>query len=252
MTSVIRTAVKRSFSRVGIEIRRTGTHDWGDTTQFIPFESTLKAAREAGISVGDYIDAVMNKIPGATQTTIDGMRSLGVFAGKISTVVEIGPGSGRYLEKTIQACSPERYEIYETAEPWALYVEKTYGAVRQPTDGATLSATLSASADLVHAHKVFSSVNLVPTLGYWREMARVARPGGFVVFDVVTEACLSAEIIDRWIDSPRSGAYPAAMPRMACINYFQTQGFDLVGSFLAPMGPGVTEIFVFRKKGANP
>jgi SAM-dependent methyltransferase len=232
-----------------VQITLTRRHDWSDTAKFIPLEATLKGAREAGMSVGDYIDTVMNNIPGATQAVIDGMKGLGVFANPIHTVVEIGPGSGRYLEKTQRECSPERYEFYETAAPWAAYVEKTYAAIRQPTDGLKLAATADASADLVQAHKVFSGINLRPTLAYWREMARITRSGGFAVFDIVTEECLSPELISRWIDSGFVGAYPAAVPRLACTQYFQSQGFRLVGSFLGRMGPGTTETFVFRKNG---
>jgi SAM-dependent methyltransferase len=236
---------------MGLQVRITGRHDWTDTTRFIPFETTLKAAEEAGLSVGDYIDAVMNGIPGATQSTIDHMRRLGVFSGKLATVLEIGPGSGRYVEKTIAAAQPSRYEIYETAEPWARYVEQKFGAIRQPTDGRTLAATPTVSVDLVQAHKVFSSIDFLPTLRYWREIARVTRPGGWIVFDVTTEACLDADTVDRWIDSDlQTGAYPAAVPRKVCTQYFEAHGCSLVGTFIIPMGPGTTEGFVFRKASA--
>jgi hypothetical protein len=242
---VVRTALKR----LGVDVRRIGGHDWTDIGSFIPFEPTLKAADAAGLSVGDYIDQVMNGIPGATQNTIDQMRSLGVFSGKLATVLEIGPGSGRYLEKTLRECSPERYEIYETAEPWAAYVVKKYGVVRQPTDGASLAATPASSVDLVQAHKVFSGVELMITLQYWREMVRVTRAEGYVAFDIVTEGCLMPETVARWVDSGmKTGAYPSAVPRQVAVRYFEENGFACVGSFLVPMGPGLTETIVFRKR----
>ena len=247
--TALKAALKRLLSILGIEIRRTGRHDWTDTSKFIPLEPTLTAARESNLSIGDYIDAVMNKIPGATQITFDGMKALGAFAGKIEAVVEIGPGSGRYLEKVLEECQPVRCEIYETAEPWALYLERTLGAIRQPTDGATLKPTADNSVDLVMAHKVFNSIQLVSTLGYWGEMARVTRPGGIVVFDLITEDCLTPELIERWVrTNARSGAYPAAMPSAACIGYFERRGFALQGRFFAPIGPGRTETFVFRRQ----
>lgn len=233
---------------MGIEVRLLRRHDWTDVASFIPFAETLRAAESAGLSVCDYIDAIMNHAPGATQATIDGMAALGVFAQRIETVLEIGPGSGRYLEKTIRVCSPARCEIYETAEPWAQYVAQKYGAIRQPTDGSKLSATPSGSIDLAQAHKVFSGIHFLPTLRYWREMARVVRPGGFAVFDVVTESCLAPEVINRWIDSGLdTGSYPAAVPTQALLGYFEQGGFTSLGSFLVPMGPGTTETFVFRK-----
>lgn len=246
---MIKAAVKRAFALVGIEVRRVHSHDWTDVASFIPFEKTLREATAAGLSVGDYIDTVLNKIPGATQVTIDRMRELGVFASPIERVVEIGPGSGRYLEKTLAACSPRRYEIYETADRWAAYVQEKYGVVRQPTSGSGLESTPTESVDLAQAHKVFSTIGLMSTLVYWSEMARVVRPGGVVVFDIVTEACLAPETIERWIASGlRTGSYPAAAPRASAVRYFASRGFASLGSFQVPMGPGTTEVLAFRKR----
>jgi hypothetical protein len=88
----------------------------------------------------------------------------------------------------------------------------------------------------------------LPTFGYWKEMSRVCRVGGFVVFDILTEVCLEPSILHKWIGSAiDNGAYPAAIPREAAINFFKSESFDLKGSFLAPMGPGFTEVFVFQK-----
>ena len=107
--SLAKRALNWAAAPLGVKI--VSTHDWSNTRNFIPFEITIKAAQGAGLSIGDYIDSVINNIPGATQATIDGMSRLGVFSGQIAKVVEIGPGSGRYLEKTIEACSPSQYEI---------------------------------------------------------------------------------------------------------------------------------------------
>jgi hypothetical protein len=190
----------------------------------------------------------MNKIPGATESTIKGMVGLGVFEKPINAIVEIGPGSGRYLEKTVAHCEPKRYEIYETSAPWAAYLQKNYNVVMRPTDGRHLSSTSDQSVDLVQAHKVFSGIPSLPTFGYWKEMSRVCRVGGFVVFDILTEVCLEPSILHKWIGSAiDNGAYPAAIPREAAINFFKSESFDLKGSFLAPMGPGLTEVFVFQK-----
>jgi hypothetical protein len=240
--------VRRSLSSLGVEVRRAG-HDWTDPTQFIPLEQTLAAASAAGLSVGDYIDSVMNGIPGATQATIDGMRNLGVFSGTIETVVEIAPRSGRYLEKTLAACQPQSYEAYETAEAWAGYLRRTYpSVVVHSTDGTTLSETPDYSTDLVQAHKVFSGIHLMTTLSYFREMARVIRPGGYAVFDIVTETGMTPDVIERWIDTGyETGPYPACAPLSAVVGYFAARGFEFTGSRSIPMGPGTTELLVFKR-----
>ncbi len=250
LKSLARSTVNRAMAKVGVQVVRADSqHDWNDTRTFIPLETTLRKAKEAGLSVGDYIDAVMNKIPGATQQTIDEMARLGVFAKPLRRVLEIGPGSGRYLEKTIAACHPEAYEIYETAAPWAKYVTENYPVVLQPTDGRSLAASANASVDLVQAHKVFSGIPFLPTCFYWTEMARVLRPGGYAAFDVITEDCLDGATLEKWLRSEiDNGAYPAVVPRAVVTTYFGGHGFDLVGTAMIPIGPGTTELFVFRKR----
>ncbi|MGC5041162.1 methyltransferase domain-containing protein [Streptomyces sp. DT190] len=154
----------------------------------------------------------MNGTPGATQSTIDELRALGVFAAEPDTVLEIGPGSGRYLEKTLKECSPGRYEIYETAAPWADYLVDTFGVVAQPTAGCSLAPTPDGSIDLVQAHKVFNTLTFLGAARYFFEMARVTRPGGRIVFDVMTETCLDPATMRAWA---ARGTTPTRPPCLA-------------------------------------
>ncbi|MFJ3880208.1 methyltransferase domain-containing protein [Streptomyces sp. NPDC090077] len=247
-SSALKAGVRRLVRRTGFDIVRS-TDNRGGVDDFIPFEATIRAARASGLSVGDHIDAVMNGTPGATQFTIDELRSLGVYAAGPRTVLEIGPGSGRYLEKTLKECSPERYEIYETAAPWAGYLVETFGAVARPAEGSSLAPTPDASIDLVQAHKVFNTVTFLCASRYFFEMARVARPGGRIVFDVMTERCLDPATVRTW--ATRGGAghdtYPTPIPRGTCVDLFGTLGCTLEASFLAPMGVATTEVLVFAK-----
>jgi hypothetical protein len=244
----VKSVVNKSLAPVGIRISKVGDHDWSDTANFIPFQQTMERAGAAKMSVGDYVDTVMNGVPGSSQSTIDKMASLGVFSSALQTVVEIGPGTGRYLEKTLKAGRPSRYEIYETAGPWSTYLVKKYNVSLQPTDGYSLTSTADGSADLVHAHKVFSGVPFMVTCCYWHEMTRVIRPGGWAVFDVLTERCLSAQAMQTWAESGvRNGSYPAVMPRETAVGFFTGRGFTLAGSFIVPMPPGTTELLVFKK-----
>lgn len=223
-------------------------HDWSNTANFIPFKQTLEGASQAGMSVGDYVDTVMNGTPGSSQSTVDKMASMGMFAAPLRAVLEIGPGTGRYLEKVQKIAAPARYEIYETAAPWAAYLETIYGVTLQPTDGHSLAATPDASIDLVHAHKVFSTIPFIATCCYWHEIARVTRPGGWVAFDIMTENCLDQNAMQAWADSDTdNGSYPAAMSRSVAVNTFTNKGFTLVDSFVVPMPPGKTELLIFRK-----
>ncbi|MFJ7158836.1 methyltransferase domain-containing protein [Streptomyces sp. NPDC101118] len=248
MRAAVKSGLKRLLGRTGFDIVRS-TNNRGGVDDFLPFEATMRAAKSAGLSVGDYIDEVMNGTPGATQSTIDELRALGVFAAAPETVLEIGPGSGRYLEKTLKECSPGRYEIYETAAPWAGYLADTFRVIVQPTSGSSLSPTPSGSVDLVQAHKVFNTVTFLSASRYFLEMARVVRPGGRIVFDVMTETCLDPATMRAWATKGGAGhdSYPAAMPRQVCVDLFATLGCALEAGFPAPLGFASTEVLVFRK-----
>jgi hypothetical protein len=244
-----RKIVNAPLALVGLEVRSSfREHDWDDPEQYIPFRETIDGAKQAGLSVGDYIDTTYNK-PGATQKTIDQMEGLGVFRDKIERVCEIGPGSGRYLEKTIKACNPDHYEIYETASVWAEYVVGAYGVIARPTDGLSLGHTDSESIDLIHAHKVLVCTPFITTCRYLGEMARVLRSGGKAVFDLVTEDCMDDPTVDAWIEAgSQSGSYPNLMPKQYVTDYLSRRGLSLGGSFFVPMEPGRTECFVFSKR----
>ncbi|WP_093607701.1 methyltransferase domain-containing protein [Streptomyces indicus] len=236
------------MARTGFDIVRS-TDNRGGVDEFIPFEATMRAARSAGLSVGDYIDEVMNGTPGATRSTIEELAARGVFAAGPDTVLEIGPGSGRYLELTLKECAPGRYEIYETAQPWADHLVETFGVVARPVAGFSLAPTPDASVDLVLAHKVFNTLTFLGTSRYFLEMARVVRPGGRIVFDAMTETCLGPDTMRAWAAEGGTGhdSYPAALPRGTCVDLFASLGCELEGSFLAPMGVGTTEVLVFAK-----
>lgn len=239
--------VNAVLSPIGLRVVRSG-HEWGGPIKFLPFFETLSEAKKMGLSVADYVDVAHN-VKGATQQTIDEMDANGVFSGTIGSALEIGPGSGRYLEKVIKRCSPRSYEIYETAQPWADYLQRTYNVVLRPTNGHNLTSTFSDSIDLVQAHKVFVTTPFLITCNYWFEMVRVARSGGYIVFDVVTEDCMSAGILKSWLaEEPNvHSIYPVIMPREYAINFFRANGAVFEASFFIPMQPGRTEVLIFRK-----
>ncbi|MEQ1649753.1 MAG: methyltransferase domain-containing protein [Hyphomicrobiaceae bacterium] len=245
----LKSAVNVPLASMGMRIERIDDHDWSDVANYIPFERTLEAATALGLSIGDYVDTVMNGVPGSSRQTIEKMAACGVFDAQVKTIVEVGPGTGRYLEKTVEIARPQLYEIYETAGAWSNYLTEKYAVVHQPTDGYSMGATADRSVDLAHAHKVFSTVPFLVTCSYFREFARVVRGGGWVVFDIVTERCLDAEAMETWVTAPgiRNGSYPAVFPRDVAISFFQSSGFELIDSFILPMPPGTTELLAFKR-----
>ena len=233
--------VNKVLGLAGLEIDKKG----GSFQDYIPFKITQKFAQESGLSLSDYIDTNYN-VPGVTQETIDKLVALGALSKQAKIICEIGPGSGRYLERVKRVCEPERYEIYETSKSWRNWLVETYNVVALPSDGATLSGTPSKSVDLVHTHKVLYGNPVITIFRYLMEMARVVKDDGYIVFDLVTEECLTEEILDRWIQSGATHAC-GMTPKQYALDFFKTRGFEYVGGFIVPMAPGVTEYFIFRR-----
>ncbi len=181
----IKHTLSGALGRAGLKLVRTGPRPFQEFRDYIPFAETLAGAQSKGLSVGDYIDETFGRA-GVTKETIDHLVRSGVLHSGVRRVCEIGPGSGRYLALVTQTCSPDRYEIYETAVQWRDYLVRQYSVLAQPSDGSSLSATPDRSVDLVHAHKVFPGLPFLVAQRYFREMARVATIGGRVVFDAPT------------------------------------------------------------------
>jgi hypothetical protein len=208
-------------------------------------KETISAAQRAGLSVGDYIESI-NAETGTTQKTVDAMISLGGLGQHAERMCEIGAGSGRYAEKLIDKLRPEHYEIYETARDWLPHLRTLPRVEIKPADGHSLGATASASVDLVHAHKTFVYLPFPATVGYLLEMARVARIGGTIAFDIVTEDCLTDDIVSSWISS---GTIFIPMPRQWVVDYLAKRSVILEGSTKIPMADVETELLVFRRTG---
>jgi hypothetical protein len=219
-------------------------------SEFISFTETLKAARAAGLSVGEYIE---RKHSSGSQTaldqTLDGLAAAGLFNSPIDRICELGPGSGRYLERVVGRCHPGVYEIYETSSEWRKWLVERYGVIARHCDGKTLAETESESVDLIHGHKIFPGLPFLTTASYFREMARVVRSGGWVVFDIMTEACFPPEHLDAWFgEDPWGWAWsPHMVARDYVVGMFAQKGVHLVDSFQVPLFPAVTECMVFRK-----
>jgi hypothetical protein len=240
-----KTAVNTALGVVGLKLARSGA-PFQESKDYIPFRETMREAKAAHLSVGDFVEQKYNE-PGTPKFTIDQMRALGAFDGRMERVVEIGPGTGRYLERVLEGYKPSSYEIYETARDWERYLCRTYPVVSHPCDGRTLSATPSRSVDLVQTHKVLCGQASLATCRYLNEMARVVRDGGRVVFDVVTETCFDDETVEHWLTTGSGYQhYPNLVPRQYVIDLMGRRGLGLLGSFLVPMAPGLTECMVFR------
>lgn len=240
--------IKRGINAIGWDLVRTGDQPWLKFGGYIPFEAARDAAARDGIDIGDWIDKHYSH-PGATAEAVQAMRTAGALDHRGGTVCEIGAGSGRYLRRVSSICMPRRYEVYETATKWRAHLARTYPSViAHEVDGKTLAHTQDRSVDLVHAHKVFAGLTTLVAISYMREMARVVVPGGFVVFDALTESTFENGGFEAWSMPGKSyDTFPTMMPRQFLIETMEHGGCKLVSTYEVTIEPTKGTGFVFRK-----
>jgi phospholipid N-methyltransferase len=212
---------------------------------YIGAAETLREARRRGQSVCEYVESIWDQ-QGATARVVEEMAKAGCLT-SCSRILEIGPGTGRYLEAVLRHVSPHQYDVYETAEDWAAWLARTYGSVvvRQPADGRTLRHTPSHSCGLVHAHGVFVYIPFLQVFEYFEEMSRVCASGGHVVFDCFADEQFDSTVIGRWLAS--TDRYPVILPRTIVLNYFSDRGFTLIREFDAKYGHGHSRYMIFQR-----
>jgi SAM-dependent methyltransferase len=236
----IASAINALLQPLGLKLVRKEPFSY----QFISVRWVIQEAGKRNLPVREYLAKLWDHA-GREKEMAERLTEFGVFESPVKKVCEIGPGTGMGLRAVLQCCRPERYEIYETARDWRDWLVQEYGILACAADGARLASTLSDSVDLVHAHGVFVCTPFLTTIGYLAEMARVTKPGGFLVFDVLTENCFPLEALQRWFDSPHR--YPVFIGRQFAAEFLAGAGVDMKAAFLARHGEGQSEYLVFRK-----
>jgi len=112
-------------------------------------------------------------------------------------------------------------------------------------DGTSLRHTAAECVDLVHAHRVFPYLPFTFQCRYFMEMIRITRPEGWIVFDIMSEDCMSEILLEKWIASQRYD--PCLMPHKFVTDLFVRRQCSLRWNFFIPFLPGQTEYLVFAK-----
>jgi Methyltransferase domain len=208
--------------------------------------ATIAAARTAGLSVGDYVERLWGE-QGRSASIVERLKSLGAISSATKHIVEIGAGTGRYIEHTLKLCRPNRYQSYEVDQAWSAWLAKTYPIEACASDGKSLRSTKSNSSDLIHAHGVFVYLPLPVSFSYFKEIVRAAAPGAFLAFDIISEGCLDPQTIEKWIESGHD--FPRFLSSDYVIRFFEDRDFCLVDRFFWPLNVGKSEYLIFRSIG---
>ncbi|QPK63428.1 CDP-glycerol glycerophosphotransferase family protein [Methylomonas sp. LL1] len=243
----------RSLRKINLIINYFGFTVSKSGMGYIDPAQTIHNAQKSGLSICDYLE---NKEPdkrkhGRRNRIINKLAEYNTLS-SCTTALEIGPGTGMYLEKVLELAKPIRYEIYETHRGWINYLKSKFEKsssctlVVHTANGHSLDQTQSNSCNIVHAHGVFVYIPILNTLHYISESARVLAPGGFLVFDCLTEDCLNYNDAKRWLES--SMRFPVIIQHSLLMEYTVNEGFVFIGKFTEVYGFSRVNYYIFRKK----
>jgi phospholipid N-methyltransferase len=213
-------------------------------------QDIVKKARQKNLSLCEYLEE--NNVGGVGKRRDLIITALQQYLSQeLTNVLEIGPGTGMYLEKIVELYAPASYELYETSLDWVSYLKQVYSPRTRlkchNADGSTLRDTPSESVDAVFCHGVFVYLPLITTFGYLEEMTRVTRPDGCIIFDCFLTRNFGVDVLKQWQRDPHHWTYPVAISEDLIKEFSATYGLICLAQFDTPHPPSVSNYFVLRK-----
>jgi ubiquinone/menaquinone biosynthesis C-methylase UbiE len=187
---------------------------------YIDAATTRAAAKARGQSVPDYVADLWGERGLVEKVTTFLFEQAQLPNHPV--ILEIGPGTGRFLDPIQRHYSPSHYEVYETNRGWAEYLGAAYPVEIKTANGRDLSQTPDNSCDVVHAHGVFTYLPVTTTFGYFGETCRVLKPGGFAFFDAILDDQCTVHNIEVWRSAYET--YQRILPRSAVVQFFAERG----------------------------
>jgi SAM-dependent methyltransferase len=233
----MRAGLERILNTQGFTLARTG----GD---YLSAADAITAAKAKGQTVREYVEELWEQV-GAAERVANEFQTAGALA-HCDRVLEVGPGTGMFLEYILARIKPKQYDIYETAADWASYLAQHYAptVVRQPADGVSLKHTPNASCGLVHGHGVYVYIKPLQSFEYFNEMMRVCTPGGYIAFDFFSAEKFTAAEVTKWLSFP--DRYPILLPDHAVKSAFAERGYSLIHQFDHKLGRGKSQYVIFK------
>lgn len=215
-------------------------------------KDVVPKAQAAGKSLCAYLeDENIGGVGRRRDFIIQELQQKGVFHNK-RRVIEIGAGTGMYLEKTIELAKPEQTEVYETALDWVNYLRAQYSQsgtqlICHNADGRSLKYSHDASVDLVLAHAVFVYIPMLSSMKYLVECARVLKPGGMLVFDVFSDLRFGFQTVNTWLNDRNGYVFAVVIADSLIREFAQSHGMRIVETFDTPLHASKSTYYILQK-----
>ncbi len=244
--------IKPILIKYKLEIIRTSNKQTSGKG-FIGAKETIRAAQEANLSICDYRENQENHPlkKGRRNRIIERILSYNIIENN-QTFLEIGAGTGMYVEKIIKTITPKTYHIYETANDWKDYLANRFQNNSQinflihQASGVDLKQTNSNSCDIVFAHGVFVYLSSVQTFSYLKESVRVLKKGAYLIFDCYLDSSFNTNSIRLWIDYKMY--FPVVISEKLLNSFCRENDLTIISKFSEIHGATQVDYLIIRKK----
>lgn len=184
---MLKRLLKSTFNRMGYDLKKKSNGLKSVTTKRAEgFPIWLKEAQELGIDVNDHINSKFS----------DPAKVLEILAFPFfnsfeePVICEIGVGTGRWsraFAKELSSKSIWKLFIVDHS-PWIVEFLKDYfkdnkNIIPVLNDGRSLPSIKNESVDLVFSNGTFVELNLTKIYSYSKELNRILKPGGYLIFN---------------------------------------------------------------------
>ena len=239
----MKTLFRRYINKFGFELTPTGQG------YFSPY-TVVPLAKEKNMSLCEYLEAYNEGGVGKRRDLII-EQLFSILPKTISSILEIGTGTGMYLEKFYPHYMPKKYEVYETALSWIQYLKEEYKEFKQiqyhSVDGKTLWQTKKESIELVTSHGVFVYLPIISSIQYLEEMYRVCKKDGYMVFDCFTDENFSLSTVDDWLKDIHDHRFPVIIPITIIDAFALRNNLALVSKFEVNYHASFSTYYIFKK-----
>ncbi len=240
---MIKKLFKRYVNKFGFELVPTGQG------YFCPF-TVVPLAKAKNMSLCEYLETYNEGGVGKRRDAVI-EKLFSSLPQNISSILEIGTGTGMFLEKIIPKYEPTKYEVYETTLSWVQYLKEEYQNFKQinyhSADGKTLWQTKTESIELVTSHGVFVYLPLISSVQYLEEMYRVCKKDGYIVFDCFTDENFHLSTVEDWLKEEHEYRFPVLIPTSIINAYALKNKLELVSKFDINYHSSFATYYIFKK-----
>lgn len=236
--------LKKTLKRFGFQITKIKAVKANNS--YIGAFETVQNAKNLNLSVTDYLEKIWNQ-QGDSKRLIFNLKKLGFFE-ENATLLEIGAGSGRYVEHIVKNFQPKVIYSYEIALDWCVYLNDEYKNVliSRNTNGFDLSFENDSTIDNLLAHGVFVYLPLLHTYKYFSEIVRVVNKNGLIAFDIYCDEDWNLDTIQTWSENGNH-LYPVIINKQTVIDFFIKNNFRLINNFNKKHGQTFSTYLIFKK-----